>query len=99
MALLRSDSRPLSPLPAAHEHEHEHEQDEIEIMVPEHGLLLFNDEQSGRSTSMVDRQFVLVAPQWGHSSSSYCSEKRSVVPSTAGFTEDWYPLLLLGVRR
>jgi hypothetical protein len=97
MALLRSDSRPLSPLPAAHEHEHE--QGEIEIMVPEHGLLRFNDEQSGRSTSMVDRQFVLVAPQWGHSSSSYCSEKQSVVPSTAEFTEDWYPLLLLGVRR
>ena len=47
-----------------------HEHDEFMIMVPEHGLLRFTDEQSGRSISVVDRQFILVPPQWSHSSSS-----------------------------
>jgi hypothetical protein len=47
-----------------------HAHDEFMLMVPEHGLLRFKDEDSGRSTSVVDRQFVLVPPQCSHSSSS-----------------------------
>ncbi|WP_369302732.1 hypothetical protein [Pseudomonas sp. N2-5-1-1] len=38
--------------------------------VPEHGVLGFKDEDSGRSTSVLDRQFVCVPPQRSHSSSS-----------------------------
>lgn len=55
-----------------------HEHDEFMLMVPEHGLLRFKDEQTGRSTSVIDRQFVLVPPQWSHSSSSMTTSQGHV---------------------
>jgi AraC-like DNA-binding protein len=55
-----------------------HEHDEFMFMVPEHGLLRFRDEESGRSTSVIDRQFVLVPPQWSHSSSSMTTSQGHV---------------------
>ncbi|WP_054893544.1 MULTISPECIES: AraC family transcriptional regulator [unclassified Pseudomonas] len=55
-----------------------HEHDEFMLMVPEHGLLRFKDEQTGRTTSVVDRQFVLVPPQWSHSSSSLTASQGHV---------------------
>ena len=47
-----------------------HEHEEFMLMVPEHGLLRFNDEDSGWSTTLIERQFLLVPPRWTHSSAS-----------------------------
>lgn len=55
-----------------------HAHDEFMLMVPEHGLLRFKDEESGRTTSVIDRQFVLVPPQSSHSSSSLTASQGHV---------------------
>ncbi len=47
-----------------------HEHEEFMLMVPEHGLLRFNDEDGGWSTTLIERQFLLVPPRWTHSSAS-----------------------------
>lgn len=55
-----------------------HAHDGFMLMVPEHGLLRFTDEESGRSTSVIDRQFVLVPPHCSHSSSSLTASQGHV---------------------
>ena len=47
-----------------------HEHVEFMLMVPERGLLRFNDEIGGRSATLLERQFLLVPPHWTHSSAS-----------------------------
>lgn len=55
-----------------------HEHNEFMLMVPQQGLLRFKDEESGRTTSVVDRQFVLVPPEWSHSSLSLTASQSHV---------------------
>ena len=47
-----------------------HEHREFMVLVPEHGMLRFTDEANGWSTTIIERQFLLVPPRWTHSSSS-----------------------------
>ncbi len=47
-----------------------HEHDEFMLIVPEHGMLRFTDEGARWSTTLIERQFLLVPPRWPHSSAS-----------------------------
>lgn len=47
-----------------------HEHDEFMLLVPEHGALRVTDENNNWSTTLVERQFLLVPPRWAHSSAS-----------------------------
>ena len=47
-----------------------HQHDDFMLMVPEHGLLRFKNECGGWSTTLIERQFLLVPPRWIHSSAS-----------------------------
>lgn len=47
-----------------------HEHREFMLLVPEHGMLRFTDEANAWSTTLIERQFLLVPPRWTHSSAS-----------------------------
>src|SRR5260370_15961880 len=47
-----------------------HEHNEFMLLVPEHGVLRFTAENNNWSTTLVERQFLLVPPRWSHSSAS-----------------------------
>ncbi len=55
-----------------------HMHDEFMLMVPNHGLLGFRDEHSGKATTVIDGQFLLVPPEWGHSSSSLTAAQNHI---------------------
>lgn len=47
-----------------------HDHQEFMLLVPEHGMLRFTDEANSWSTTLIERQFLLVPPRWPHSSAS-----------------------------
>lgn len=47
-----------------------HDHREFMLLVPEHGMLRFTDETNNWSTTLIERQFLLVPPVWPHSSTS-----------------------------
>jgi AraC-like DNA-binding protein len=55
-----------------------HMHDEFMLMVPREGLLGFKDEDSGKATTLIDGQFLLVPPEWGHSSLSMTDTQNHV---------------------
>ena len=60
-----------------------HEHDEFMLLVPEHGALRVTDENNNWSTTLVERQFLLVPPRWAHSSASLSQYSISFRATTA----------------
>ncbi len=55
-----------------------HEHREFMVLVPEHGMLRFTDEANNWSTTLIERQFLLVPPHWTHSSASLTGDQGHV---------------------
>jgi AraC-like DNA-binding protein len=56
-----------------------HAHDTYMLMVPRQGLMHFTDEDSGWSTTLLERQFLLVPPDRGHSTASLSTEQSHLV--------------------
>jgi AraC family transcriptional regulator len=56
-----------------------HSHDTYMLMMPRHGLMHFTDEDSGWSTTLLERQFLLVPPERDHSTASLSTEQSHLV--------------------
>lgn len=52
-----------------------HGHDEFMVTIPDHGVMRFTDEENNWSTTLVGRQFLLVPPNWGHSTEALGSRQ------------------------
>lgn len=56
-----------------------HSHDGFMFLVPEDGLMRFNDEVNNWSTTLVQRQFLLVPPDWEHSTAALTGSQSHLV--------------------